>query len=758
MNSVLDALRAAEPEPGAERGAPWRPSRVLERFAWWKVRTEIRGSRRLRIDGRRLLVAAVVTAILASAGAWAWVWNTYRRSADASAAVALAFVDRRLDAVEAELAQLSRAAAALPTPLTTCPDGLVAKLLQQSLQSNLVRRFDLVQIRHPLQCGPEGERRAESLEAGPPAGLSIVAGGHVAAPVVVLRPLAGTAVLQATLDRHALALPRSELPVELQSTHLRIDVQSSPAGSLAIWDARPNPGRTLPALVLTADSKRHSVGVRVQVDDGDLMADIRWHALAAAAAALMILAWVVDRIWQRVLQRSRLTYRLQRALKKRQFVPFVQPIVDLHSGRCIGGEVLMRWNHPQRGILAPAEFIDEAERSGLIMGMSDLTMALAAQQLAPLAQAEPQLYFSFNITPGQLREPGFAVRLSQIFGGDTLPRHRVMLELTEREFVDPVAKRGLAALRSGGWQIAIDDFGTGQSSLASIENLGIDRIKVDRSFVSTVDEKTVSRPVLDAIIGLAHELGVPMIAEGVETHAQWSYLAARGVACAQGYLMAKPMAVGDFVRWFTRHQAGVADPTASTQPSELAGVASPSPLTGAQRDLWRRMASAGGLDVRDRIYRMRVFRNCFVGSQAVDWIARECGVGRAEALRLGRNLLALGLVRHVEDEHDFKDAELFYRLVPSDDDEAMVNAPAATDLRQALIGDLEYPWKDHCRGLLRHSHCTTGRTLVSWIVRRYSAPRSTATQWATQLMRQGTLHHVFDDRPFRDDHSLYRLG
>jgi EAL domain-containing protein (putative c-di-GMP-specific phosphodiesterase class I) len=466
-------------------------------------------------------------------------------------------------------------------------------------------------------------------------------------------------------------------------------------------------------------------------------------------------------VWRRAVLQSRLVHRLSHALRKRQFEPFVQPIVDLQTGRCTGAEVLMRWNHPQRGILGPGEFIEEAERTGLILGMSDLTMSLAAHRLATVAQADPGLYFSFNVTPGQLREPGFAQRLAEIFRPDTVPRDQVLLEVTERDFVDPRAKGRLLALRADGWRIAIDDFGTGQSSLASIESLPVDRIKIDRAFVSSIDEKTVNRPVLDTIIQLSRDLRVPLIAEGIETRSQWDYLRARGVANAQGYLMARPMPIAEFLRWLAQHAAR-AEPTAAEAPGPAAPPALPlQPGTAVQRALWQRMRAQGGLPIRDRVYKLRNYPQCFVGSQAVDWMVAQLGVSRAEALRQGRALVAVGLVQHVLDEHDFNDGDYFYRLAPASAVEGGAAAADASGVAPSgarLQGALDVPWRSHRRGLLRHHRCASGRELVDWIVNHHPITRATARDWAALWMRQGTLRHVFDSQPFRDDQTLYRLG
>lgn len=173
--------------------------------------------------------------------------------------------------------------------------------------------------------------------------------------------------------------------------------------------------------------------------------------------------------------------------------------------------------------------------------------------------------------------------------------------------------------------------------------------------------------------------------------------------------------------------------------------------------LWQRMQRPGGLDVRDRVYRLKTYRECFVGQEAVDWLVQDRAVSRAEAVRIGQRLVAFDLIRHVRDEHDFEDAELYYRIVRPDTARSD-EAPAGDDLHRALGGAQGVAMRTHVRGLVRQAQCATGRQIVDWIVRRYGVPRSIGSRWAAQLMRTGRLRHVFDDRPFRDDRTLYRRG
>lgn len=457
--------------------------------------------------------------------------------------------------------------------------------------------------------------------------------------------------------------------------------------------------------------------------------------------------------WRRALVRTRLYHRIARGLRRREFEPFVQPIMDLRTGQCAGAEILMRWAHPQRGIVGPAEFIEEAERTGLIVGMSDLVMTRAAHRLAPIAVRYPDLYFSFNLTPLQLAQPQLPRRLEEIFTDDTIARDRVLLELTEREFVDPLALNRITTLQSNGWRVAIDDFGTGHSSLASLERMTIDRLKIDRAFVSTIRDETVSRPVLDSIIDLADRLRLPMIAEGVETQAQWDYLADRGVQYAQGYLIGRPMPITAFVEWLARQD----QLTPSSVPAVVPGIAGDAniPDVAAQR-LWNALRTPGGLDIRDRMFHLRTYTNCFVGREAVDWIVQHQRVSRADAVRMGQHLSALGLLSHVVDEHDFEDAELFYRLA-TPRDAGVALGPSAAGLSALLRGPQGVSVTQHTRGLLRHGDCATGKAIVTWIATSLRVSRDTATRLALQLMREGAIRHVYDDKPFTDSRALYRV-
>ena len=703
-------------------------------------------ARLLELDFWRCAALALTLCALTTVGGLAWLWQARAQAAATSAVAALAFLDARLDEIDTQAQSLAADVTAAPGN-EPCRREVALRLLRSSLDGLLVRRWWLLSEFGTVACGPEGPMPAPELSPAPDGRLTLMWRRSMGAELLAVRPLGGSRSIVAVLDPRALALPQQGPWQTDGATGEHITLHAGDGSGLQVWSRDGAVGARDALLQARQASARHGMAVSVGVDRAGFWADWRRQLAWLLAAALLFSGAIAAWARRQAVRRARLVHRLEHALHKRQFEPWVQPIVDLSSGRCVGGEVLMRWAHPQRGIVPPGEFIEVAEQTGLIDGMSKLVMTRAAHRLAPLARLHRQLYFSFNLTPEQLRAPLIAQTLAEHFNPETLPRDQVLLEMTEREIVDPAAHGALAALHRAGWRIAIDDFGTGHSSLALLERLPIQRIKIDRAFVASIGARSASRPVLDAIIGLARELDIGLIAEGVETQDQWDYLAARGVGSAQGYLMARPMPLPAFEQWLAGHPPAAANASASDE-------ATPLPAHELQT-LWQRMQCTGGLDIRDRMHHLRSYKQCFVAREAVDWMVRELKVGRAEAAHIGRRMVALGWMRHVLDEHDFEDAELFFTAAVQL--QAAPVSPPIDDLRQALRAlDGGVRLGTHRRGLLAHRRCASGRHVVDWLVARHAVSRDIAVQWAAQLMRKGMLRHVFDDQAFRDDSTLYR--
>ncbi|MEO6363884.1 MAG: EAL domain-containing protein, partial [Caldimonas sp.] len=589
MDSLLDPSAFGELDVGAPDG--W--TRLLRRA--WQPSIRPR-ARLLELDPWRCAALALGLCALATLGGVACLWNERAQAVVTSAAAAIEFLDARLDEIGAQAqglaADVATAASAEP-----CPREVTLRLLRSSLDGLLVRRWWLQGEFRTMACGPEGLTVAPELAQAPDRRLTLMTRHSTGAELLAVQRTGGSQSIVALLDPRALALP-SQGPWQTDgATGERITLHAGDGRTLQVWSRGPVAGPGEAWLQARQSSARHGMAVSVDIDRAGVMADLRRQLPGLLTAALLCSGTIAAWAWRQAVRRARLVHRLEHALHKRQFEPWVQPIVDLSSGRCVGGEILMRWVHPQRGIVPPGEFIEVAEQTGLIGSMSQLVMTRAAHRLAPLARRHRQLYFSFNLTPDQLRAPLITQTLGELFNPETLPREQVLLELTEREIVDPAAHGALTALNLAGWRIAIDDFGTGHSSLALLERLPIQRLKIDRAFVASIGGRSATRPVLDAIIGLARDLDIRLIAEGVETQDQWDYLAARGVGSAQGYLIARPMPLPAFEQWLAGHPPATA---AGGAPD----VAQRLPEHELQA-LWQRMRSTGGLDIRDRMYHLR---------------------------------------------------------------------------------------------------------------------------------------------------------
>jgi diguanylate cyclase (GGDEF)-like protein len=236
---------------------------------------------------------------------------------------------------------------------------------------------------------------------------------------------------------------------------------------------------------------------------------------------------------------------LREAIDDGQLYLLYQPIVALPDGRVLGAEALVRWAHPTHGTMAPQAFLPVAERTGLIVPLSRWVLRAAVSQLADWIAAhgvDAPAVLNINVSPRDLREPGFAAVVGEILDEYGIEPHRITLEVTESMPVDPrESATTLSALRSLGVRVSLDDFGTGQSTLTMLHDCPIDQLKLDGSFT-----QAARAPVAATVLQLADSLGLQTIAEGVETPDQAERLHELGYRTAQGFLFAQPLSPEEF--------------------------------------------------------------------------------------------------------------------------------------------------------------------------------------------------------------------
>ncbi|HJL14868.1 MAG TPA: EAL domain-containing protein [Sandaracinaceae bacterium LLY-WYZ-13_1] len=245
---------------------------------------------------------------------------------------------------------------------------------------------------------------------------------------------------------------------------------------------------------------------------------------------------------------------MHRALERQQFELFYQPQVTASSGQLVGVEALIRWRHPDLGMVSPFHFIPIAEETGLIVEIGRWVLEEACAQAVRWAPELPSLHVSVNLSALQLRQDTLVSTIQQILDESGLAPERLKLELTESMMVQAgeQAARALRHLRDHGVQISIDDFGTGYSSLMNLRSFPVGEVKIDRSFVRHVPEDRDNCSIVSAVIEMAHQLGLHVIAEGVEEDPQLEFLRQKGCDVIQGYYYSKPLPAAEFLAWARR--------------------------------------------------------------------------------------------------------------------------------------------------------------------------------------------------------------
>lgn len=269
--------------------------------------------------------------------------------------------------------------------------------------------------------------------------------------------------------------------------------------------------------------------------------------LGTGTFAALIFALAAFALWRR---RDDPVASMQRALRKGEFVPYYQPVIDLMNARIVGAEVLVRWRKADGTLVSPAHFIPLAESTGLIVELTRDLMRRVCVEAGEAIGQRPGFYIGFNVTARHFDHEAVIDDVRAIFSASPIALSQVHLEVTERQPLESIttARRVISGLQALGVRVGIDDLGTGHSGLSYVLKLGVDFIKIDKIFVDAIGSERYSSTIIETLVGLARDMQMEIVAEGVETFEQVEQLRQHGIRRAQGYVFAPPLPGRSFLR------------------------------------------------------------------------------------------------------------------------------------------------------------------------------------------------------------------
>ncbi|MDM8546589.1 two-component system response regulator [Candidatus Venteria ishoeyi] len=289
------------------------------------------------------------------------------------------------------------------------------------------------------------------------------------------------------------------------------------------------------------------IGIAMFPDDGDnievLLRNADLAMFRAKENGRQQLQFFTDSMEKEFLERSRVESELRLAIEREELVMYYQPIIDLQTGKTIGVESLIRWQHPTLGLISPEKFIPIAEDTRLICPIGSWVLETVCRQLAKWHKQGLKLYASVNVSAYQIPQKVSPAWLQQLINEVDLPADRLVLEITESVFVKDVDKVAawLKQVRALGFRIYLDDFGTGYSSLSYLKNFPVDAVKIDQAFVREVARHGSDQALVRAIVAMSEGLGLQVVAEGIETEEQSNTLRQFNCPYGQGYLFSEPV-------------------------------------------------------------------------------------------------------------------------------------------------------------------------------------------------------------------------
>ena len=402
--------------------------------------------------------------------------------------------------------------------------------------------------RAPDQILPDGLRITLNVDPAVSRGSSMMAVSHQGHVILVK----AQRMVDVLLDR------RVTLGVALEGGQLVALSGAADPALLTLLTRRPAVGKDGPhfyASIAAHGLTAFAIAERSEVEER--LRQELWLIVPLGGVVALLLVAVVA--W---FSRHRLSLRseLASAIKSRELVVHYQPIIALDTGRCVGAEALVRWQQPDGRIIPPDSFIPIAEEFGLIDDITDFMIDRVAEDLAAMLAVDQAVHVAINLGARDIGSGRFLPILSRALERRDVAPAQIWLEATERGFVDAdAARETIAKARAAGHLVAIDDFGTGYSSLSLLERLPLDALKIDKAFVDSIGKHAATSVVIPHIIDMAQELDLDIVAEGIETEEQVSYLRNAGVALGQGWFYAKAMPLDDFIAYYARNKAAASD-------------------------------------------------------------------------------------------------------------------------------------------------------------------------------------------------------
>ncbi|WP_095055421.1 EAL domain-containing protein [Pseudomonas sp. Irchel s3b2] len=446
-------------------------------------------------------------------------------------------------------------------PLRSCDDEMIATLQQVSFNYRFV--YEAVYMDTSRTCSNRPRQE----------GVSLIRPPDIKGPTYSYWLNTTT---EPDENRAALMLGRGNFRVATSRGHLTDMVDLSPGSSLLVvldhgsravpvlgveqaWPpAEPWPPKSRDALQVTHTHLIYQMPnntpdyqlVLITPRTGMHVPAVWWWLLPASLA---LSACVGILVFLLVRQRQSLDAELQGAIRRGELQVLYQPIFDLDSRNCVGAEALLRWRRPDGTLTSPDLFIPMAENTGQIRQMTDFVLQRLLEQLGQLLRSNPQLYISVNLAACDVMVPRIGQVMARLLSLHRVAARQIAFEVTERGLVDVVvARENLQALRDVGHQVLIDDFGTGYCSLAYLQTLPVDCLKIDKAFIDALGHDAASSGVAPHIIRMAQALQLKVIAEGIEHEAQVLFLSSEGVKFGQGWLFSHALSAVQFIELITR--------------------------------------------------------------------------------------------------------------------------------------------------------------------------------------------------------------